>query len=29
MGWCRSGLFNPAQEILIVTCDVCELQRRS
>ena len=24
MGWRKSGLFNPAQEVLIVTCDVCE-----
>lgn len=24
MAWRKSGLFHPAQEILIVTCDVCE-----
>lgn len=24
MGWRKSGLFHTAQEILIVTCDVCE-----
>jgi hypothetical protein len=24
MAWRRSGQFHPAQEILIVTCDVCE-----
>jgi hypothetical protein len=24
MGWRKSGRFNPGQEILVVTCDVCE-----
>jgi hypothetical protein len=24
MAWRRSGLFHPAEEILVVTCDVCE-----
>ena len=24
MAWRRSGLFHPVQEILILTCDVCE-----
>ena len=24
MGWRKSGLFDPAREILILTCDVCE-----
>jgi hypothetical protein len=24
MAWRKSGLFHPAQEILIATCDVCE-----
>jgi hypothetical protein len=24
MAWRKSGLFHPAQEILVVTCDVCE-----
>ena len=24
MAWRKSGLFHPAEEILIVTCDVCE-----
>lgn len=24
MAWRKSGLFHPPQEILIVTCDVCE-----
>jgi len=24
MAWRRSGLFHPAAEILVVTCDVCE-----
>lgn len=24
MAWRKSGLFHPAQEILILTCDVCE-----
>ena len=24
MGWRKSGRFNPVEEILIVTCDVCE-----
>lgn len=24
MGWRRSGQYQPAEEILIMTCDVCE-----
>jgi len=24
MGWRKSGLFHPRQEILVMTCDVCE-----
>jgi hypothetical protein len=24
MGWRKSGAFHPPQEILIMTCDVCE-----
>jgi hypothetical protein len=24
MAWRRSGLFHPAEEVLVVTCDVCE-----
>jgi hypothetical protein len=24
MAWRKSGLFRPAEEILVVTCDVCE-----
>ena len=24
MAWRRSGLFHPAEEILVMTCDVCE-----
>jgi hypothetical protein len=24
MAWRKSGLFHPAEEILVLTCDVCE-----
>ena len=24
MGWRKSGMFHPAEEILVMTCDVCE-----
>ena len=24
MAWRKSGLFHPAEEILVITCDVCE-----
>lgn len=24
MGWRRTGRFHPAEEILVMTCDVCE-----
>jgi hypothetical protein len=24
MGWRRTGTFHPAQEVLVMTCDVCE-----
>lgn len=24
MGWRKTGTFNPAQEVLVLTCDVCE-----
>jgi hypothetical protein len=24
MAWRKSGLFHPAEEILVMTCDVCE-----
>jgi hypothetical protein len=24
MGWRKTGLFHPAEEVLVLTCDVCE-----
>jgi hypothetical protein len=24
MGWRKTGLFHPAEEVMVLTCDVCE-----